>query len=891
MAQEPLAPGVVEGVYAYAEKSVYAGETVSMRVSSSVPYRMTVVRLGSNTDGPSAADVPLAPYPFKDFPVKQQPITPGSYVNIDQQLPPQVALPALTLECWVRPWRVTGDWEGTTDQWQGLISQYTYDGACGFGLFLDENGLVNFYAGNGGKFRAAWMHLGTAAALTLLDWYHVVGVWDGSTNTASLWVNGAASGSWQTPGFQLTPGKAPLRLAAYGDKQGSQPAQTQYCFDGDLAMPAIYNYALTAAQIQTRYQQGISTTQAVQPPALNGVLGCWPMTEEKGNVLGDISSSQRNGKIINNATWMIGGPNFNGSLVPRYPSPPTSPPGPYNPTTDPIRGHGLRFASDDLFDCGWTITKTYTIPADAQPGIYSGRILYGNNFESVYDVSFVVKKPRGTKSDVLVLCATNTWFAYNQSPFQDPTEPSLASQRGAMAVPFTRGDDDDDDDSEDQNPPEYSFYLNHHAYDIAPNTTGWIGQPTYFVGLNMPCPAAQPYALFAAPPPEPAGTLNYSHLVRAERFLHLWLETQNYDFDLATDSDLDSEPNLLANYKVLIINGHSEYWSAPAYQNVQTFLNNKGQVAVLSGNTMFWRVSFDPSGTVMECRKVPYDSNAIGNPLGGRPWATTGEMWHSDDGQRGGLMREAGYPAYPLIGLECAGWFDPPPLSQDFGVYQCTNPTATLFTTPNATGLKTGDCFGYVPQSGASATCGSSQVSGVTGVVGHEYDIRISNPQMCTVQPYPNQPPTGATIPSEPPNIQTLAQATMPGDTQQANNTVFDYYVRWYDPPPASPPLLLGEMIYWLQPGGGQVFHAGAIGSGWALFSDTVMQNVMSNVLSLFNVEPSSSSSKKGTSTKVGDKAPAKGLWKKGGPKRSATAPAKSGNAASSKPSKPGKYR
>lgn len=63
--------------------------------SARVEYRSTVL------DG-----CPLAQYPFQNFPIEQQPITPSSYVDIDQQLPPQVALPALTLECWVRPWRV-----------------------------------------------------------------------------------------------------------------------------------------------------------------------------------------------------------------------------------------------------------------------------------------------------------------------------------------------------------------------------------------------------------------------------------------------------------------------------------------------------------------------------------------------------------------------------------------------------------------------------------------------------------------------------------------------------------------------------------------------------------------------------------------------------------------
>jgi hypothetical protein len=237
-------------------------------------------------------------------------------------------------------------------------------------------------------------------------------------------------------------------------------------------------------------------------------------------------------------------------------------------------------------------------------------------------------------------------------------------------------------------------------------------------------------------------------------------------------------------------------------------------------------------------------------------------MWHSDDGLRGGLMREANYLAYPLIGLECAGWFDPPPYPGNFGAYTCTNQAAPLFNTPIKTGLQTGDQFGYIDAAN-------------DGVVGHEYDIRVSNPQMFTVPPDTESPPTGATIPCEPPNIQTLAQALMsPTISAQQPNTVFDYFVRWYDAP--SPPLLTAEMIYWARPAGGQVFHAGAIGSGWALSYDPVMQNLMSNVMALFGVKPASSQKPK--RSKVNSKSLSKRPSKKGGrQKKSSTARPDSG--------------
>ena len=66
----------------------------------------------------------------------------------------------------------------------------------------------------------------------------------------------------------------------------------------------------------------------------------------------------------------------------------------------------------------------------------------------------------------------------------------------------------------------------------------------------------------------------------------------------------DSEPELLAGYRVLVVNGHSEYWSRPMYEGLRRYLDGGGNVVCLSGNSLFWRVSFDEAGTVMECRKV-----------------------------------------------------------------------------------------------------------------------------------------------------------------------------------------------------------------------------------------------------------------------------------------------
>jgi len=58
-------------------------------------------------------------------------------------------LRALTLECWVRVFRIGPGW-------QGLISQHTYGGSCGFGLFITDQGRPACYFGDGGAFNASY---------------------------------------------------------------------------------------------------------------------------------------------------------------------------------------------------------------------------------------------------------------------------------------------------------------------------------------------------------------------------------------------------------------------------------------------------------------------------------------------------------------------------------------------------------------------------------------------------------------------------------------------------------------------------------------------------------------------------------------------------------------
>lgn len=147
-----------------------------------------------------------------------------------------------------------------------------------------------------------------------------------------------------------------------------------------------------------------------------------------------------------------------------------------------------------------------------------------------YDCTFVVRRaPRRRKAPILVFAATNTWRAYSGTPFALNPEASHVVWGTGGIERNARG------------LPAYNFYRDHAS-----------GQGTYLMGLRMPWPAAGPYVLYGGP-------TMYSHLARAERFNHAWLEEQGYAYDLISDLDLHRDPDVLRGYQVVMVVGHSEY--------------------------------------------------------------------------------------------------------------------------------------------------------------------------------------------------------------------------------------------------------------------------------------------------------------------------------------------
>ncbi len=82
-----------------------------------------------------------------------------------------------------------------------------------------------------------------------------------------------------------------------------------------------------------------------------------------------------------------------------------------------------------------------------------------------------------------------------------------------------------------------------------------------------------------------------------------WLDRQHIAVDLCTESDLDLVPGVLDGYRLLVIVGHSEYWSAGMRDAVESFVHQGGNVVFFAGNVCWWQVRFENDGETMVCYK------------------------------------------------------------------------------------------------------------------------------------------------------------------------------------------------------------------------------------------------------------------------------------------------
>ncbi len=87
---------------------------------------------------------------------------------------------------------------------------------------------------------------------------------------------------------------------------------------------------------------------------------------------------------------------------------------------------------------------------------------------------------------------------------------------------------------------------------------------------------------------------------QSEVFLK-WIDNQSgFTVGYICDLDMDELQNIPSS-KILIIPGHSEYWTRTARHNFDSYVDQGHHAIILSGNTMWWQVRYSDDKSIMYC--------------------------------------------------------------------------------------------------------------------------------------------------------------------------------------------------------------------------------------------------------------------------------------------------
>jgi len=150
-----------------------------------------------------------------------------------------------------------------------------------------------------------------------------------------------------------------------------------------------------------------------------------------------------------------------------------------------------------------------------------------------------------------------------------------------------------------------------------------------------------------------------------------WTCNQSYDMRFISDPDLDDYTEI-QDTKIIIIIGHSEYWSREARMNIDKFIASGKNVLILSGNTMYFQVRYNSTKDLMIC----YKDKKL-DPLGDTIYSTI--FWSTPQLQ---------YPTTTSIGADFEGGGYGTTLPNGFNGYKIVNEKSPLF---EGTGLQNGE--------------------------------------------------------------------------------------------------------------------------------------------------------------------------------------------------------
>jgi hypothetical protein len=94
-----------------------------------------------------------------------------------------------------------------------------------------------------------------------------------------------------------------------------------------------------------------------------------------------------------------------------------------------------------------------------------------------------------------------------------------------------------------------------------------------------------------------------------------WLLRHGYQPEFCTDLDLHHDPGLCRRYRLMLSAGHDEYWSEPARNQVEDFVEQGGKVAFFSDKLCWRHVQVVDDGGALVCHHAAGEGMHAGSGL------------------------------------------------------------------------------------------------------------------------------------------------------------------------------------------------------------------------------------------------------------------------------------
>lgn len=580
----------------YADRvSVMPGGSVDFMINCEYPhYRASVIRVVQGDTAPEAPPVKLVPVASSidgQYAGRPQVIHAGSFAQIDCG-DVFAGSPSISLQAMVMP---------TTPQKgrQAIISKWDEAAGRGVAMIVAEDGSIGIEISDGAQRRT----LSVGMPMLARQWYFAAATYDAETGAVSVHqeaqhefatINDSSSASGVFEAGIVWESSAPLLFAASWGGEDAGRTIGRALYNGKIDRPRVSAASLSLAELQVlRADQW--------PERLSGTIaGAWDFSLDiPGIRVDDISGRGLHGEIVNMPTRGVTGHNFTGEDGMCW-------------MDCPGQWSAIHFHDDDVYDAGWQVDFTLTIPEDMKSGIYAVRIEAEGEEQFV---TFVVRPARGRPTSKLAfLFPLATYMAYANEHFG--TNDGLVELHLNRALVLH---------------PHQQFLNEHREYGHSLYDLHSDGSGVYYSSRLRP-------VLNLRPKVEANHGAGPSHLwlFNADTHITSWLEHFDQDYDVITDEDLHEEGyDLLKGYRTVVTATHPEYYSKEMRDGVHRFTHSGGRLIYLGGNGFYWRIAYHATQPgIIEVRRAEGGSRAWEPP--------TGEYYHSFTGEYGGLWRRQG---------------------------------------------------------------------------------------------------------------------------------------------------------------------------------------------------------------------------------------------------------